>query len=556
MKPTAPNETVNLVRALFSGDSPINIDETVTTVQRIRGTSVEAGAVVDRTLVESIMAYRRGLVDARGRLAELGETLDRLSTPPLHPAIFHRTVTSEGETKAIVQTGNARRVVLAGKEVNLNALMRGDEVFLNSGQNLVVAVSPDGPGRCGETAMFERKLTDGRLVLRWHDDPMVVETAGRLDGAGFKTGDVVRFDRSAWMALEKIELETGRKYLLDEVPDLPLDLVGGQGANLENLLSVLTMILVEPLRAAAYGLTGRNSILMCGPPGCGKTLMARVAVSELARLTGKKCRFAVVKPSEWEAPYVGQTQENIRQFFQTLRETSEDGYAVAFLDEVESVGRIRGGAVGHHSDKFLAALLAELDGFTDRRNVAIICATNRKDLLDSALYERLSDLEVNVGRPDLRGARAIFKIHLPESVPYQPNGEMAKSTREEIIELAVSRFYSPNADNELCKIRFRDGKQRTIAARELASGRLIENICRTARRTAFLREVRGGSTGVQTKDMEDSVSQTLERMRTILTIHNAHAYLADLPQDVDVVSVEPIVRKVKQTHQYLNSSAA
>jgi proteasome-associated ATPase len=312
------------------------------------------------------------------------------------------------------------------------------------------------------------------------------------------------------------------------------------------------MILVEPKRAAAYGLTGRNSILMAGPPGCGKTLMARVAVSEIARLTGKKCRFAVVKPAEWESPWVGQTQENIRQCFQSLREVGEDGYAVLFMDEIESIGRIRGGAVSQHSDKFLAALLAELDGFADRRNVAIICATNRKDLLDSALYERLSDLEISVGRPEMTGARAIFQIHLPESVPFHPNGELAKSTRQELIEHAVSQFYSPNAGNELCTLRFRDGKQRVIVARELASGRLFENVCRSARRSAFLREVRGGVTGVQLSDMQDAVSQTLERMRHTLTINNAQAYLHDLPQDVDVVSVEPIVRKVKQPHKYLN----
>jgi len=354
---------------------------------------------------------------------------------------------------------------------------------------------------------------------------------------------------------EEIDLETSRRHLLDEVPSLSPDSIGGQDANFESLLSVLTMILAEPKRAAAYGLTGRNSILMAGPPGCGKTLMARVAVSEIARLTGRKSRFAVVKPSEWESPWVGQTQENIRQCFQALREVGEDGYAVLFMDEIESIGRIRGGALSHHSDKFLAALLAELDGFTDRKNVAIICATNRKDLLDSALYERLSDLEISVCRPEMKGARAIFRIHLPESVPFHPNGEMAESTREELIDHAVSQFYSPNGGNELCTLRFRDGKQRVIVARELASGRLFENVCRTARRSAFLREVRGGPVGVQLIDMQDAVSQALERMRRTLTINNAQAYLPDLPQDVDVVSVEPMVRRVKQPHKYLNQPA-
>ncbi len=555
MKKTALDETADLVRATLSVEGAANFDETVASLQRLRGQSAETAAVVDRTLVESVAVYRRSLRIAQQQINECREVVERLSAPPLHPAIFHRIIAAAGESKALVQMGNARRVVLPGEEIDLTVLVRGDEVFLNNEQNLIIAVSPDGPPNCGETAVFERCLPDGRLVLRHHDDPVVLDVSGRLANTKLKPGDAVRFDRNFWMAYERIELEASRRYLLDEVPNLSLSSVGGHSANLESLLSVLTLILVEPRCAAAYGLTGRNSILMVGPPGCGKTLMARVAVSEIGRLTGKKCRFAVVKPAEWESPWVGQTQENIRQCFQSLREVGEDGYAVLFMDEIESVGRIRGGAVSQHSDKFLAALLAELDGFSDRKNVAIICATNRKDLLDSALYERLSDLEINVGRPDMKGARAIFQIHLPENVPFNPNGEWAKSTREELINHAVSQFYSPNAANELCTLRFRDGKQRTIVARELASGRLFENVCRTARRTAFLREVRGGVAGVQLSDMQEAVSQTLERMRSTLTIRNAHAYLPDLPQDVDVVSVEPIVRKVKQPHKYLNQPA-
>jgi proteasome-associated ATPase len=545
-------ELADLVHAILTMEGGVSIDQSVASLQLVRNQSPESSVAVDRALVENVAVHRRCLKRAQEQISECRELLEALSAPPLHPAVFHRAIAAAGESKALVQVGNACRVVSPGEKIDIAALVRGHEVFLNNEQNLIIAVSPDGQPKCGETAMFERWLPDGRIVLRHHEDPFVVDVSGALAGNKLKTGDAVRFDRNAWMAYEKIELETSRRYLLDEVPNFSLDSVGGHSANLESLLSVLTMILVEPQRAAAYGLTGRNSILMVGPPGCGKTLMARVAVSEIARLTGKKCRFAVVKPAEFESPWVGQTQENIRQCFQSLREVGEEGYAVLFMDEIESIGRIRGGAVSHHSDKFLAAFLAELDGFADRKNVAIIAASNRKDLLDAALYERLSDLEINVGRPDMKGARAIFQIHLPASVPFHPNGELAKSTREELIELAVSKFYSPNAGNELCTLRFRDGKQRIIVARELASGRLFENVCRTARRAAFLREVRGGTAGVQLCDMQDATSQTIERMRTILTIHNAHAYLADLPQDVDVVSVEPILRRVKQPHHYRN----
>ncbi|SPE55279.1 putative Proteasome-associated ATPase [Verrucomicrobia bacterium] len=554
MKNSVPPEINELLRALLSASGELNIDQVTANVQQLRTMFPEHASQIDRVLVELLANHRRGLQFAQRQIRECQKLLEQLSAPPLHPAVFLRTLSPGDSAKALVQTGNSRRAVVAGEGVDLSKLARGDEVFLNHEQNLILCASPEGPPRGGETATFERKLPDNRLLLRWHDDLLVVESAAALDRVTFKLGDGVRFDRNAWMAFEKIVLETARRYLLDEAPNVSLAAVGGQGANLESLLSALTVILVEPERAAAYGLTGRNSILMCGPPGCGKTLMARAAAAEIARLSGKKAHFAVVKPGELISPFVGESERQIREFFQMLREASEDGFAVAFMDEIESIGRIRGGTVSQHADKFLASFLAELDGFVDRRNVAIICATNRKDLLDSALYERLTNLEIYVGRPDLRAARAIFQIHLPETVPFHPNGELAKATRDELVELAVSRLYSPNADNELCRLKFRDGNQRTIAARELASGRLFENICRTARRSAFLREVRGGEPGVRLADMEDAVGQTLERMRTTLTVHNAHAYLNDLPQDVDVVGVEPAVRKVKQHHQYFNPS--
>src|SRR5262249_42927821 len=179
---------------------------------------------------------------------------------------------------------------------------------------------------------------------------------------------------------------------------------------------------------------------------------------ELASISGVRCRFGVVKPAEWESPWVGETQANIRNCFKALRKAADDGFAVLFLDEIEAVGRLRGSAVGEHSDKFLAALLAELDGFAKLTNVAIISATNRKDMVDPALLERLSDVEIDVKRPDMQAARAIFGIHLPETLPFNPNSKAASHTRTEMIEAAVTRLYSPNAaDNEISVLRFRDG---------------------------------------------------------------------------------------------------
>lgn len=537
-----------------TGEDAPSLEEKVRFLQNLRNHSEDLGRQADRFLVHQASHLRQGLMEAQENQKKLKAILEKLSATPWHPAIFLCPVMTPLGQRAIVMHGSSRRVVELADEVDLHTLTIGDEVFLGNELNVVVGKSPYVVPQGGETAFFDRYTSDRRMVLKWRDEEVIVDVAGPLREVELKNGDQVRWDRTAWMTLEKIERTEGQQFLLDEVPDIGCDQVGGQEANLETRLSTLTTILVAPDKAALYGLGGRQSILMVGPPGCGKTLMARVAAAEISRLGGKRCRFGVVKPAEWESPWVGETQQNIRNCFKALREAAQDGFAVLFLDEIEAVGRIRGSAVGHHSDKFLAALLAELDGFTDRAGIAIIAVSNRKDLMDPALLERLSDVEIQVNRPDMRGAQAIFQIHLPESLPYSPNGTVACDTRRELIETAVSRFYSPNADNALCILRFRDGKTRIVTARELASGRIFAQICRAARQAAFLRDVRGGEPGLRVADMENAVSQAMGRLASTLSLRNVHAYLSDLPQDVDVVSVEPVVRKVSRPHRYLNAA--
>src|SRR5262249_17651095 len=239
----------------------------------------------------------------------------------------------------VVLGGGARSLVGAADGVALESLRIGEEVFLGKEGNVIAGRSPYGTPQCGETAFFERLTADGRCVLRWRDEEVVVDPAGALDAAGLTHGDQVRWDRTAWIAFEKIEAAAGRQYLLEDVPTATREQVGGQQANLDIMLSALTVSLVAPETAALYGVGGRQTVLMVGPPGCGKTLMARVVAAEITRLGGRRCRFAVVKPAAWESPYVGETEANIRNCFRTLREAA-DGPVVLFLDEIEAVGRI------------------------------------------------------------------------------------------------------------------------------------------------------------------------------------------------------------------------
>jgi len=549
--PCIPTELQAILTS--SGGGAASIEQKLALVQSIRQQSEAHSLEMDRFFIQKGASDQDALRVAKVNFDKARALLDELAAPPWYSAVCLGPVATAKGRRIAVTHGNGRRLVGVTEGVSAESLQKGDEVFLGNQLNVVMAKSPYSLPSCGEVGTLERRMEDGRLVLNVRgDESIVVEVADALAAADLQPGDLLRWQRECWMAFEKLPKAEEDKFLLEDVPVVGRDRVGGQDANLDKLLWVLTATLISPEEALLYGLAERQCILMVGPPGCGKTLMAKVAAAELSRLTGKKCRFAVVKPGEWEDPFVGMTQRRIRNTFEALRRTAQDGIVVLFLDEIEAVGRVRGGFVNPHSDKFLAALLAELDGFVDLRNVAVVAATNRKDLLDPALLERISEVEIAVGRPDMRGARSILGIHLAASFPYNSNGKSAAATRHEMIETAVSRLYSPNAGNELCVLRFRDGKTRTIAARELASGRCFEQICRSARRSAFRRSVNGGEKGLCVADIEEAVAAAMDRLATSLTPRNAHSYLSDLPQDVDVVSVEPVVRRVSRPHRYVS----
>ncbi len=543
---------MNLV--LTFGDGAPSLEQKLALVARLRERSADAAALVDRILLDGLGNSHRGLAESRERLEGLEKIVEELTAPPLYPGTLRRIVDHANGPRAEVTCGGARRLVVLGPELEPGELAAGDEVMLNNQRNVVVERFAAGAPACGEVAVFQRWLADGRLVLKHRDEEIVVGASVELSDADLSRGDLVRWERSAELALEKMPAgDESAEFLMDSVPDIPLSAVGGHGSALRGLIDVLVGYLMEPELAHRYGISGQRTCLLVGPPGCGKTLMCRAAAAEISRMTGRPCSFGVVKPGGWENPYVGVTERKIRECFRALRKATEKGPALLVLDEVETVGRIRGGLTGRHADKALGALLAEVDGFEDRDNVAIVAATNRKDLMDEALVSRLGETEIQVPRPHASGAREIFNIHLPLDAPVNPNGSAARQTRRDIVETAVSLLYSPNAEKELCELHFRDNSTRRVSASDLLSGREIKQICFRACQTAYLREVRGGSPGVTTNDMRDAIAETLKKLRTTLTVRNAHAYLPDLPEDMDVVDVRVIDQKVDRPHRYINA---
>jgi proteasome-associated ATPase len=494
---------------------------------------------------------------------DLRELVEGIIAAPWHPALFQRMIALPSGPRALVSTAGASRLVNVHPAIEAEALEAGDYVYLDHEQATIMAASDEDFVTPTETASFERVSRKGRIVARSQSDELILDPAANFDIDSIRAGQRVVFDRASRMALDVMEGTEGDQYQLEEVGDLKRDCVGGNRDTLDDLIGTLTAHLVEPKLARRYQLHDRRAILLHGPPGCGKTLMARVAASEIQRLSGKSCALAIVRPGEFESAYVGETEANIRNAFAALAAQVGDGLGLLFLDEVESIGRIRGGPGGRHSDRFLAALLAEMDGFAERGRISILAATNRRDLLDAALLSRLSDTQIAVPQPDRRAAQEIFGIHFSESLPYSHNASGPTSEhgsfessqiRAELIKTVVARLYAPNAGNEICRLQLRDGTSRVVHARELISGRRIEQLALRTRENAFRRQMRNEGNGISIADGVLAIETALSELATTLSIHNAREYLHDLPQDIDVVRVESIQHQPTRRHRHYHAA--
>lgn len=528
-----------VLNSILSSDLSIEEKQEIFDTSRLEGS--------DRKVCESALGLmlenaqlRQAVSDVSKIQAKFKEELDKFLCPPWFPAHFVKIIATQKGDRALVMQNNQPRVVELAPDVEKKELEPGDTVILNESQNVILERNIDSGTRGGTMARFDRWTEDGRAIVRFREEEIVCGAGPLVDTLKkskkkIKAGDLVRWDENLKLAFERFESEEGKEFILQDVPQIGREAVGGQDENLNKVLDFLTMAVVSPDKAKAYGISGKGSMLMIGPPGTGKTLMAKVSAYELSKIAKKKVRFGVVKPGEWTSPWVGVTEQKIRSTFASLKQATEDGgYAVLFMDEIEGIGRIRGNATNQHADKFLTALLAELDGFADRKNIAIVAATNRKDLIDPALLERLSEVEVVVGRPNREGAKKIFGIHLPTSIPFHANGVSAEQAREDSIEKAVEILYD---GDPLCVVTLEDGRQRDVLANELVSGRMIEQACKMARRTAFLRDVRESKAGMIVEDVRSAVADAVVRLSTTLSAQNVKSYITDIPSEARVVDV-------------------
>jgi proteasome-associated ATPase len=448
------------------------------------------------------------LREAREHITSLREEVDKLTRPPSAYGVV--VGKNDDGTVDILTSGRKMRVNLH-PDVEHDSLERGAEVVLNESFNVVTARSPES---LGEVVTIKEVMEDGirALVVGRADEERVCELADALRGVHLRSGDSVRLDVRSGLLLEKLPRPEVEDLLLEEVPDITYEDIGGLDNQIEQIADAVELPFLHAELFAEYRLPAPKGILLYGPPGCGKTLIAKAVANSLARKVAAKTGdekgrsyFINIKGPELLNKYVGETERQIRLVFQRAREKSEEGWPViVFFDEMDSMFRTRGTGISSDMESTIVPqLLAEIDGVEGLRNVIVIGATNREDLIDPAILRpgRL-DVKIKIERPTADAARQIFARYLTDEIPIA-EGELVP----EMIDRTVDEMYREDTANRFLEVTYQNGDKEILYYKDFSSGAMIENIVRRSKKLAIKRSIAGGQRGVALVDLLESIKQ-------------------------------------------------
>jgi len=435
------------------------------------------------------------LREARDQIMTLKEEVDRLAQPPTGFGTF---LCSNEDDTIDVFTGGRKLRVNVSPNVEVEGLERGQEVMLNEALNVVAALSFE---EVGEVVMLKEILADRdrALVIANADEERVVRIAAPLRDQKLRAGDSVLLDARAGYIYERIPKTEVEELVLEEVPDIDYTNIGGLMGQIEQIRDAIELPYLHPELFQEHQLKPPKGVLLYGPPGCGKTLIAKAVANSLAKKvaakTGEegKSFFLNIKGPELLNKYVGETERHIRLVFQRAREKASEGTPViVFFDEMDSLFRTRGSGVSSDVENTIVPqLLSEIDGVESLENVIVIGASNREDMIDPAILRpgRL-DVKIKIERPDAESARDIFSKYLVSSLPLHHEdltefGESRDECVAAMIQRTVERMYTETEENRFLEVTYANGDKEVLYFKDFNSGAMIQNIVDRAKKMAI-----------------------------------------------------------------------
>ena len=459
------------------------------------------------------------LREAREHIASLRDEVDKLTRAPGS----YGTVVGINDDQTVDVLTNGRKIrVSAHTDVDIEHLHLGAEVMLNDALNIVLDRGSDSTG---EVVSLKEVLDDGirAIVVVRGDDERVCELATAIRGMHLRSGDLLRLDSRSNLLLEKLDQPEVEHLLLQEIPNISYSDIGGLDSQIEQIADAVELPFLHADLFAEHQLPAPKGILLYGPPGCGKTLIAKAVANSLARKVASRTGddkgrsyFINIKGPELLNKYVGETERQIRLIFERAREKSEEGWPVIiFFDEMDSMFRTRGTGISSDMESTIVPqLLAEIDGVEGLRNVIVIGATNREDLIDPAILRpgRL-DVKIKIERPDADAAHQIFARYLTNDLPISQtdidnlgDGD-AQKTVQEMVNQAVVEMYATTDVNRFLEVTYQNGEKEIMYFKDFSSGAMIENIVRRAKKLAIKRLIDTGVKGICLQDLVDSIHQ-------------------------------------------------
>ncbi|MGQ7296764.1 proteasome ATPase [Quadrisphaera sp. KR29] len=477
----------------------------------------ERAAELERQLAASTSQNDRlvrTLTEARARLVELKGEVERLAQPPSGYATFLEL--HEDGTADVVQAGRKVRVAVS-PAVDAGALGHGQEVLLNESLNVVRA---GGYDRIGEVVTLKEVLDGGRaLVTAQADEERVVRLAAPLQAEKLRVGDALNLDPRSSVVFEKVPKAEVEELLLEEVPDIEYSDIGGLSGQIEAIRDAVELPFAHPELFREHGLKAPKGILLYGPPGCGKTLIAKAVARSLSKQAAERqgksevrSYFLNIKGPELLNKYVGETERHIRLIFARAREKASEGTPViVFFDEMESLFRTRGSGVSSDTETTIVPqLLAEIDGVERLENVIVIGASNREDMIDPAILRpgRL-DVKIKIERPDAQAAHDVFAKYLTPDLPLHADdlaahGGSPSATAAAMIERTVERMYAESEENQFLEVTYANGDKEVLYFKDFNSGAMIQNIVDRAKKSAIKDLLTTGQRGIRIEHLLDA----------------------------------------------------